>query len=239
MTEEELLANLDAHKAHADELADTLPHELTPLERLKGSVKRYDRPTDPVWDNYFNPNEGVGSSLHTLTVELGLDSRIYHNPATFIATVRAGISGHVLKQALEHFDSKQIFARALSTNVAGLEAYCGETPLDRQRSEVVLATVGGHQNQARWLEQHLRKVALMTTFRSLRCRTPKHHLPDRLISGVISQAHEHSRAASHGNAGSPALPVRARARTRGSGRGKSGGRVRESQRNPPCDWRPS
>jgi len=63
MTEEELLANLDAHKAHADELADTLSHELTPLERLKGSVKRYDRPTDPVWDNYFNPNEGVSDDF--------------------------------------------------------------------------------------------------------------------------------------------------------------------------------
>ena len=141
MTEEELLAKLDAHKAHADEMADPLPHELTPLERLKDSVTRYDRPTDPGWDNYFNPNEGVGSSLRTFTVELGLDPSIYHNPAIFIATVREGISGHVLKQALELFDSKQIFARALSTNVAGLEAYCGEKPLDRQGSEVVLDTM--------------------------------------------------------------------------------------------------
>jgi hypothetical protein len=95
----------------------------------------------PLCDDHLRIRIAVESSLRTFTVELGLDPSIYHNPATFIATVRAGISGHVLKQALEHFDSKQIFARALSTNVAGLEAYCGETPLDRQRSEVVLDTM--------------------------------------------------------------------------------------------------
>jgi len=53
-TEQELLDGLDAYTAHADELAAPLPQELTPLERLKGSVKHYDRPTDPVWDEYFD-----------------------------------------------------------------------------------------------------------------------------------------------------------------------------------------
>jgi len=93
----------------------------------------------------------VESSLHSLTIELGLDPSIYHNPATFIATVRAGISGHVLKHALDRFNNKQIFARALSTNVTGLEAYCGDTPLDRQRSEVVLDTMRAlNQIQRTW-----------------------------------------------------------------------------------------
>lgn len=59
LTEQDLLKGLDAHTAHADELADPLPQELTPLERLKGSVKRYDRPTDPVWDEFFGADEGV------------------------------------------------------------------------------------------------------------------------------------------------------------------------------------
>ena len=54
LTEKELLVGLNAHTAHADELAEPLPQELTPLERLRGSVKRYDRPTDPVWDDYFD-----------------------------------------------------------------------------------------------------------------------------------------------------------------------------------------
>lgn len=42
MTEQELLDGLDAKGAHADEVADPLPQELTPLEQLKGSVKRYE-----------------------------------------------------------------------------------------------------------------------------------------------------------------------------------------------------
>ncbi|MBC7193725.1 MULTISPECIES: hypothetical protein [unclassified Marinobacter] len=61
-TEKELLDGLDAHTAHADELAQPLAQELTPLERLKGSVKRYDRPTDPVWDEYFD-SEGVSDDF--------------------------------------------------------------------------------------------------------------------------------------------------------------------------------
>lgn len=58
-TENELLEDLNPHTAHADELAQPLPQELTPLERLKSSVKRFDRPTDPVWDDYFDAEEGV------------------------------------------------------------------------------------------------------------------------------------------------------------------------------------
>jgi antitoxin VapB len=58
-TEQELLEGLDAHTAHADELAEPLSHEMTPLELLKGSVKRYERPTDPVWEEWFNSDEGV------------------------------------------------------------------------------------------------------------------------------------------------------------------------------------
>ena len=47
-TEQEPLEDLDVDSAHADALAVPLPQELSPLERLKGSVKRYERPTDPV-----------------------------------------------------------------------------------------------------------------------------------------------------------------------------------------------
>ena len=57
-TEKELLDGLDAYTAHADELAEPLPQELTPLERLKG----YERPTDPVWDEYSD-SEGVSDDF--------------------------------------------------------------------------------------------------------------------------------------------------------------------------------
>ncbi|SOB74758.1 antitoxin VapB [Marinobacter sp. LV10R510-11A] len=62
-TEQELLEGLDAKTSHSDELAELLSQELTPLERLKGSVKRYDRPTDPVWDEYFESGEGASDDF--------------------------------------------------------------------------------------------------------------------------------------------------------------------------------
>ena len=63
-TEQELLENLDAYGAHADELAEPLPHESEPLEKLKGSVKEFERPTHPAiapedWDVWF---DGEGPS---------------------------------------------------------------------------------------------------------------------------------------------------------------------------------
>lgn len=62
LKEDELLKGLDAHTAHADELAQPLEKEFTPLEKLRGSVKKYDRPTDPVWDEFFE-GEGVSEDF--------------------------------------------------------------------------------------------------------------------------------------------------------------------------------
>lgn len=50
LTEKELLEGLDEHTSHADEAAKPLSQELDPLERLKGSVLRYERPFDGLWD---------------------------------------------------------------------------------------------------------------------------------------------------------------------------------------------
>ena len=57
-----LLEGIDAHSAHADELAKPQSHELDPLERLRGSVKKYERPTDPVWEEYVE-GEGVSEDF--------------------------------------------------------------------------------------------------------------------------------------------------------------------------------
>ncbi|WBU42676.1 MULTISPECIES: hypothetical protein [Marinobacter] len=62
LTEGELLKGLNAHTVHADELAQPLEQELTPLEKLRGSVKKYDHPTEPVWDEFFD-SEGVSEDF--------------------------------------------------------------------------------------------------------------------------------------------------------------------------------
>ena len=63
ITEQELLDNLNRYSSHADELAELLPTELGPLERLKDSVKRYDRPADPVWEEFFESDDGVSDDF--------------------------------------------------------------------------------------------------------------------------------------------------------------------------------
>jgi hypothetical protein len=50
ISEADLLKDLDGYGAHADERAEPTSNELEPLDRLKGSVKRYERPTDPAAD---------------------------------------------------------------------------------------------------------------------------------------------------------------------------------------------
>ncbi len=62
LTEQELLKDLDAITAHADELAQPLPQELEPLERLRGSVTRYNRPFDGCWDGDIDPEEELRCS---------------------------------------------------------------------------------------------------------------------------------------------------------------------------------
>lgn len=57
MTEKDLLEGLDAYKAHGDELAEPLRQDLDPLERLRGSVTHYYRPTDPVWEEYVDSDD--------------------------------------------------------------------------------------------------------------------------------------------------------------------------------------
>ena len=62
-SEQELLDGLDAYTTDDDELALSQPQGLTPLERLKGSVKRYERPTDPVWNECFGSEGGSDDLL--------------------------------------------------------------------------------------------------------------------------------------------------------------------------------
>jgi len=50
LKEQELIEGLDSYGVHADELAEPLYNELEPLEKLKDSVKKFERPTDSAAD---------------------------------------------------------------------------------------------------------------------------------------------------------------------------------------------
>lgn len=54
LTERYLLECLDARKAHADELTEPLPQELELLEKLRGSVKKFEKPLDGCRDEFLD-----------------------------------------------------------------------------------------------------------------------------------------------------------------------------------------
>lgn len=62
-TGQELLQASDADSAHTEEFAQPNMKGRSPLERLRGSVKRYERPTDPVWDEFFDSSERVSEEF--------------------------------------------------------------------------------------------------------------------------------------------------------------------------------
>jgi hypothetical protein len=81
------------------------------------------------------------ASMQSSAAKLGLHPDIFHIPAIFITNVRSGISGNVLKNALEEIGNEYAFSRALHTDPAGLNDYCSEEVIDSQKSEIILDTV--------------------------------------------------------------------------------------------------
>ena len=63
VTEKDLLKGLAAHGAHADEAAEPTANELTPLERLRGSVLKYENPLADTWDEWFDAAGESNSQL--------------------------------------------------------------------------------------------------------------------------------------------------------------------------------
>lgn len=56
-TEQELLEDLTTKTSHVEDLAKPLAQELEPLSKLRGSVKRYLRPMDGVWDDFLDDED--------------------------------------------------------------------------------------------------------------------------------------------------------------------------------------
>ncbi|WP_449285368.1 hypothetical protein [Marinobacter sp. PE14] len=65
-TEHELLKNLDAFGTHADELAKPRRHESDPLGRLKGSVEKCERPTDPAFSQKIGMHGSMGKAFQRI-----------------------------------------------------------------------------------------------------------------------------------------------------------------------------
>lgn len=142
ITEQDLLYGLDAKGAHADERAEPLPHELSPLECLKGTVKHYDRPTDPVWDEPVDSAGRTGADFSNTSLEVdAIPAGLLDNPKAFIEAVKSGIPGTWLASAVNASGNVGLFASALQLSAAEVKLLFSKQHLDSHTSEITLDVV--------------------------------------------------------------------------------------------------
>jgi putative toxin-antitoxin system antitoxin component (TIGR02293 family) len=92
---------------------------------------------------------------------LGLQSSEITNRASFIRSVREGISGDVVKQAVKIFGNRDLFVRILGTTSSNLSRYYRLKKMTRADSEEMLDTIrlysyalnvfGDHDKTNEWL----------------------------------------------------------------------------------------
>ena len=76
-----------------------------------------------------------------LAKNLHISASVLNNQAEYIAAVRAGISGNVVKKAIEIIGSRELFVRLLNTTSANLSRYYRKKTLNRIDTEEVLDTI--------------------------------------------------------------------------------------------------
>ncbi len=76
--------------------------------------------------------------MQAISAELNLDPNIFQNPTCFIAAVRTGIPGSVIRLAVNYFECPELIAKTLGTDLNGLEKDCAARVLNTQKSEALL-----------------------------------------------------------------------------------------------------
>lgn len=89
-------------------------------------------------DKVFRVDTTIG---YDLAKRLDIPSDVLINQVEYISTVRAGISGAVVKRAIEIFGSRELFVRLLNTTSANLNRYYRKKTLNRVDTEEVLDTI--------------------------------------------------------------------------------------------------
>ncbi|MEL7983112.1 antitoxin Xre/MbcA/ParS toxin-binding domain-containing protein [Vreelandella titanicae] len=86
--------------------------------------------------------EKNGTINNGIMAEVSLPRDVYTDPATFIRTVREGLSGRVLKQAIDALSAdRDLFVRLLETDSGNLHRFYKRKALGRAQSEEVLDTL--------------------------------------------------------------------------------------------------
>ncbi len=78
---------------------------------------------------------------YNLAKSLHIPTNVLNNQAEYISAVRAGISGDVVKKAIEIIGNRELFVRLLNTTSANLNRYYRKQTLNRVDTEEVLDTI--------------------------------------------------------------------------------------------------
>lgn len=74
-------------------------------------------------------------------VNLSLPEGIFHDPVAYMRQVHEGISGEVVREAIDVFGDRELFVRLLETTPGNLHRYYKRAALGRTESEEVLDTL--------------------------------------------------------------------------------------------------
>lgn len=86
--------------------------------------------------------EKDGTSNNWIMADVSLPHDVYTDPVVFIRTVKEGLPGHVLKQAVNALSTdRALFVQLLETNSANLHRFYKRKALGRAQSEGVLDTL--------------------------------------------------------------------------------------------------
>ncbi len=97
-----------------------------------------------------------------LLASLGIPAESLTNQAQFIRLVREGVSGEVVKRAVQTFDNRELFVRILGTTSGNLSRYYRLKKMNRENSEEMLDTIrlysqaaqvfGGLEKAIEWIK---------------------------------------------------------------------------------------
>jgi len=83
----------------------------------------------------------MSASCNALLESLGLEGSDISNPAHFIRSVRKGVSGEVVRHAIQVFGNRSLFVKILNTTSSNVSRYYSRKRLSHVDSEELLDTI--------------------------------------------------------------------------------------------------
>jgi putative toxin-antitoxin system antitoxin component (TIGR02293 family) len=107
-------------------------------------------------------------NIPELLEKANLSPTLLEDRAAYIQAIRMGISGEIVKQAVQELEERELFIRLLNTNSANLSRFYRQKPLTKMQSEGILDTLKVFQDAIAVFEnQEIAREWLHTSIPSL------------------------------------------------------------------------